>query len=157
VLAVIAWRRRTRGEATEAVDRVLAVGWGLCQVFGAILLVAFLVAQLSSARTLFDEQHGRVTAANAQAVQNIWGGAHNQRNLKVRHTVEATEVVEQLKSIDADKHEEGPAQVVERRFRRTVRREVPQSSITAACAPSSTAATTRTAPCGACRPASSCP
>jgi hypothetical protein len=131
VLAIIAWRRRARGEPTEAVDRVLAVGWGLCQVFGGILLLAFLVAQLSSTRTLFDEQHGRVTAANAQAVQNIWGGPHNQRNLKVRHTVEATEVVEQLKNIDDEKHEEGPAQVVEKRFRRTVRKEVPQSSIVA--------------------------
>lgn len=128
VLAVIAWRRRARGEPTEAVDRVLAVGWGLCQVFGGILLLAFLMAQLSSTRTLFDERHGRVTAANAQAVQNIWGGPHNQRNLKVRHTVETTEVVEQLKNLDGDK-EEGPAQVVEKRFRRTVRKEVPQSSI----------------------------
>jgi len=50
----------------------------------------------------------------------------------VRHTVETTEVVEQLKNIDEEKSEDAPAQVVERRFRRTVRKEVPQSSITAA-------------------------
>jgi hypothetical protein len=69
----------------------------------ALSLVAFLVGTMTLLRTYlhrtlstFERSHGRITEANYNAIQTIWGTPHEQRELKfdLYHEQEVTERIE---------------------------------------------------------------
>src|SRR5208282_4363363 len=73
------------------------------RLFWAVLLVALLVGAISVLRiylrqTLsnFQSTHGRITQANYNAVQTIWGAEQQQSelNVDIYHTEETTERIE---------------------------------------------------------------
>ena len=75
----------------------------------ALLLVAFLVGAVALLRTYlrqsvahFQHSHGRVTAANYNAVQTIWGAEQHQGELKVELYYDE-EVTERIESEDLTK------------------------------------------------------
>ena len=81
----------------------------LTRVLWAVLLVAFLVSAVSVLRGYlhqtvanFQRTHGRVTTANYNAVQTIWGAEQTQAELKVEIFTDE-EVTERIESEDLTK------------------------------------------------------
>jgi len=108
VFLTITWQRRS---ATAKSNPSLL--WTLYSQLGtltwALLLVGFLVAGLSYLRSYlhqtvanFQRTHGRITEANFNAVQTIWGAEQNQDELKLDLYWEE-EVTERIESEDLTK------------------------------------------------------
>jgi hypothetical protein len=81
----------------------------LTRLVGALMLVALLVGTVSVLRTYlrqvvsnFQHTHGRVTQANYDAVQTIWGAEQEQGELKVEIYTDQ-EVTERIESEDLTK------------------------------------------------------
>jgi hypothetical protein len=79
------------------------------RLLGAVLLVAFLLGAASVLRSYlrqtlanFQRAHGRVTAANYNAVQTIWGAEQHQGELRVEIYIDE-EVTERIESEDLTK------------------------------------------------------
>ncbi len=96
-----------RAPGKDAPDRLKnplsTIGWRLLQTGWALVLVAFLLCAvvamkrcLNEALTNFRQTHGRVSEANYEAVQTIWGPEQSQQELTVQfgYDEEDTERVE---------------------------------------------------------------
>jgi len=107
-LTVIFQRRRKPAETPPA-----SLLWTLYAQFGtllwAVLLITLLLGGLSTLRSYlrqtvasFQRSHGRITQANFNAVQTIWGAEQTQDDLKM-DLYYAEEITERIESEDLTK------------------------------------------------------
>jgi hypothetical protein len=103
-------RRREEADAGETPDSKSSLIWLLYRQFNRLLwaasLVAILLGSLSLLRAYlhhtlasFQRSHGRITEANYNAVQTIWGAEQNQGELQMQLFWEE-EVTERIESED---------------------------------------------------------
>src|SRR5688572_28544384 len=105
-----ALRRTTPAPESSGKASLLWTLYGhFTRVLWAVLLVAFLVGAVSVLRVYlhqtvasFQRTHGRVTEANYNAVQTIWGAEQTQAELKVEIFTDE-EVTERIESEDLTK------------------------------------------------------
>jgi hypothetical protein len=83
------WRRAVKAAWEKGGWRgiVLGLANGLMSLVVGSTIVAALGGALLVQSGLFDEQHGRVTQANYEAIQTKWGQPHEQRELGVTHFI----------------------------------------------------------------------
>ena len=131
------WRQGVEAARRRGGWRAVAMGLvnGLLTLLvGGTLVAAFGGAMLVQSG-LFDERHGQVTQRNYEAMQTNWGKPHEQRELRVTHTVteertffllkDGRQVAEnELGDVNPQQIGESPVKIT-----REVRRSVPQNSI----------------------------
>ncbi|MDB6021947.1 MAG: hypothetical protein JWQ04_1804 [Pedosphaera sp.] len=107
-LAVI-FQRRSKPAESSPPNLLWTLYTRLGTLLWALLLVGFLVSGLSALRSYlhqtvanFQRNHGRVTEANYNAVQTIWGAEQSQGELKMDLYYEE-EVTERIESEDLTK------------------------------------------------------
>jgi hypothetical protein len=109
VFLTVAFQRRTEKNAVTPPSLLWTLYTRLTTLLWALLLVALLTTGMSHLRSYlrqivanFQHNHGRITEANYNAVQTIWGAEQNQGELKMDLYYEE-DVTERIESEDLTK------------------------------------------------------